>query len=463
MRELATRLSFLVIPWVMLSSGARWSEAALVSAAQVAGYLAMFAKHRLGALADIASIAVLGAMAYWLDNTLAVGILAAMLGALRGVRSERFEPSRSDSVQRAGLILSLLALAGLAAGAAVVWLGSLGALWVNALGFAVAAARQIWSRPPPAPIPQEGQIEPFVGTVEPQAAGSVEPQTPAPSADAGPDSVRDIGPALALSLLATVALSQAAAVLLMTVWVRDVTRAPELLGLMAAGLAIGLLGTGTRQMVFGLGVLAGGGILFVLGDRPPALLLVVAVAFVAGVALASITPVIDAPLARLASLGVPLGTLAAAWASAQTSSVLIGLALAAGLYVIALLVPIFAFRHWRQLLPEAPLLPTGPGRLPGRLTVTLVYTNGQWVVEVRRGRGLLGSRHLVKSAEALNMLALLEVPGVRESVERALEADQAEATRQAERMRTELSELEAKLAGLNEMAEISDTRKSANA
>ena len=76
-------------------------------------------------------------------------------------------------------------------------------------------------------------------------------------------------------------------------------------------------------------------------------------------------------------------------------------------------------------------------------------------------RALLGSRHLVKSAEALNMLALLDVPGVHDSVEKALAVDQTEAARQAERMRNELSELEAKLAGLTEMVEITETHKPA--
>ncbi|MFC7757867.1 hypothetical protein ACFQY4_07345 [Catellatospora bangladeshensis] len=125
---------------------------------------------------------------------------------------------------------------------------------------------------------------------------------------------------------------------------------------------------------------------------------------------------------------------------------------------MALLVPVFAYRTWRQLSAGAPAVLTGAARLPARLSVTLAYANGQWLVEVRKGRALLGTRHLVKTAEAMSMLASLDVPGVRSSVEEALAVDQTEAARQAERMRGELAELEAKLAGLSEMAELSDVR-----
>ncbi len=417
MREVGTRLSFLVVPLVLLAGGARWQDVAAVSAAQAAGYLLVNTKRPLGVYADAASVAVLAAMAYFHGDVLVVGGLAALLGALRSFPSPTQDQGTSDSPAREGLARVLLLAAGAVAGAAAMWLGSLGALWVVAMMFAVSAVLR--PRPPDPPV--------------------------------------EVPWGLTVGLVAATALTQAAAIVAVLVWLRDVTRVPELLGLVAAAFAIGMLGLGARHLIFALGLLAGGTTLFVLAGRPPVLLLVVAAGFVAGIATASVTP----PVSRLAHVGAPVGTAAAAWALGKLT-ILIGLGAAAGLYLIALLIPVFAFRAWRRLLPDAPLLPVGPGRLPGRLTVTLVYTNGQWVVEVRRGRALLGSRHLVKSAEALNMLALLEVPGVQESVEKALTLDQVEAARQAERVRGELSELEAKLAGLNEMVELTAAPNTAN-
>jgi MFS family permease len=283
---------------------------------------------------------------------------------------------------------------------------------------------------------------------------------------------------LALTLFATNLLAQAGAALLVALWAGQVTQTPRMLGLIAVAFMLGLLGAGvtfaglTRNanasVALALGGLVGGaaGYLFLL-SRPPALLLVVAAALVTGVATASVIPLtgtllsvhvppelkskVDGLLASVSYLGIPFGTVAAAWFLPRATA-FSGLAAAAGAYLVAMLIPVFVFRPWRQLLP-------GANRLPARLTVTLAYANGQWIVEVRRGRALLGSRHLVKSAEAMNMLAVLDVPGVQDSVEKALVVDQVEATRQADRMRQELAELEARLAGLTEMVEITENHR----
>jgi MFS family permease len=291
---------------------------------------------------------------------------------------------------------------------------------------------------------------------------------------------------LAITLFATNLFAQAAAVVLVVVWVTDVTNSQRMLGLIGTAFALGLLAAALanarlvhsvpRLFVLGLGVLVGGGTLLVIGGRPAVLLLVVLAAMVAGVATASVIPVIatmlsghvpallrsrvDGLLSSVAYLGIPIGTAAAAWFLGQERSVPVALGVAAVALLVALLIPVFAFRTWRQLMPDAPAF-HGQAKLPARLTVTLAYTNGQWVVEVRRGRALLGSRHLVRSAEALSMLSILDVPGVRDSVEKALAVDQTEAARQADRMRSELSELEAKLAGLTEMVEITETQRPA--
>ncbi|MDI1463954.1 hypothetical protein QEZ54_23495 [Catellatospora sp. KI3] len=288
---------------------------------------------------------------------------------------------------------------------------------------------------------------------------------------------------LAAVLFFTNLLVQAGAVILVLVWVGEALREPELLGLVGGAFLLGAV-TGAvvlsglareplRYLLVALGFLAGGGTLAVLDGLRPVLLLVVVVAFLSGATMSSVTPAlgtllsqrVPAPVrsriggyaAALAYLGIPVGTVAGAWVTGRYE-LRTALAVAVGAYLVALLLPVFAYRTWRQLDAGAPAMLTGAARLPARLAVTLAYANGQWLVEVRKGRNLLGARHLVKSSEALSMLTLLDVPGVRRSVEEALAADQTEAVRQAERMRTELAELEAKLAGLSEMAELSEVR-----
>jgi MFS family permease len=288
---------------------------------------------------------------------------------------------------------------------------------------------------------------------------------------------------LAAVLFLSNLLVQAGAVLLVAAWMTHVLREPDLLGLVGGAFVLGAVTGGVvlagltaepyRWLVAALAFLAGGGTAAVAGGLPPVLLLIAVVSFVCGATMSSVTPALGLLLAQrvpapvrsrvggfassLAYLGLPLGTVAAAWAL-PVLELRWALAAAAGAYLVALLVPVFAYRTWRQLSAGAPAVLTGAARLPARLSVTLAYANGQWLVEVRKGRALLGTRHLVKTAEAMSMLASLDVPGVRSSVEEALAVDQTEAARQAERMRGELAELEAKLAGLSEMAELSEAR-----
>lgn len=82
------------------------------------------------------------------------------------------------------------------------------------------------------------------------------------------------------------------------------------------------------------------------------------------------------------------------------------------------------------------------------LTVTLAYTDGEWTVAATQGTKALAKPYVVRPAEALKMVALVDVPGVHEAVEQILAAERAEAQRQAEKLRAELAEVEARLAEL---------------
>ncbi|TCC00278.1 hypothetical protein E0H26_00815 [Micromonospora zingiberis] len=87
---------------------------------------------------------------------------------------------------------------------------------------------------------------------------------------------------------------------------------------------------------------------------------------------------------------------------------------------------------------------------PAGLTVTLAYAEGEWTVAAQQGSKVLAKPYVLKPAEALRMVALVDVPGVHEAVEQILAAERAEAERQAEKLRAELAEIEARLADLRE-------------
>jgi hypothetical protein len=90
-----------------------------------------------------------------------------------------------------------------------------------------------------------------------------------------------------------------------------------------------------------------------------------------------------------------------------------------------------------------------PKVAPG-LTVTLAYAEGEWTVAANQGAKALAKPYLIKPAEALKMVSMLDVPGVHEAVEEIVSAARAEAEQQAERLRAELAEIEARLAELSE-------------
>jgi len=84
------------------------------------------------------------------------------------------------------------------------------------------------------------------------------------------------------------------------------------------------------------------------------------------------------------------------------------------------------------------------------LTVTLAYGEGEWTVAASQGSRVLAKPYVVRPAEALRMVSLVDVPGVQEAVEHILAAERAEAEQQAQRLRAELAEVEARLAELGE-------------
>jgi hypothetical protein len=81
----------------------------------------------------------------------------------------------------------------------------------------------------------------------------------------------------------------------------------------------------------------------------------------------------------------------------------------------------------------------------------LAYAEGEWTVAANQGAKSLAKPYLIKASEALKMVALLDVAGVQEAVEQIVSAERNEAEQQAQRLRAELAEIEAKLAELTDL------------
>nr|WP_089295834.1 hypothetical protein [Actinoplanes regularis] len=84
------------------------------------------------------------------------------------------------------------------------------------------------------------------------------------------------------------------------------------------------------------------------------------------------------------------------------------------------------------------------------LTVTLAYGEGEWTIGATQGAKALAKPYVIRPAEALKMVQLIDVPGVQEAVEQILSAERSEAEQQAQKLRAELAEIEARLAELGE-------------
>jgi hypothetical protein len=99
--------------------------------------------------------------------------------------------------------------------------------------------------------------------------------------------------------------------------------------------------------------------------------------------------------------------------------------------------------------PRKAVRPPKPKSPPG-LTVTLSYTEGEWTVAATQGAKVLAKPYEIRPAEALRMVSLVDVPGVQEAVDQIMSVERAEAEQQAERLRAELAEIEARLAELRD-------------
>jgi Family of unknown function (DUF6319) len=99
---------------------------------------------------------------------------------------------------------------------------------------------------------------------------------------------------------------------------------------------------------------------------------------------------------------------------------------------------------------KAPARKAGRAKAPATLTVTLTYHDGEWMVGAQQGSKALAKPYVIRAAEALKMVGMLDVPGVHEAVEEIVASARAEAEAAADKLRAELAEIEARLAELRE-------------
>jgi hypothetical protein len=71
-------------------------------------------------------------------------------------------------------------------------------------------------------------------------------------------------------------------------------------------------------------------------------------------------------------------------------------------------------------------------------------------VAAAQGSKVLAKPYVVRPAEAMRMVSLVDVPGVQEAVEQIVAAERAEAEQEAQRLRAQLAEVESRLAELRD-------------
>jgi hypothetical protein len=98
----------------------------------------------------------------------------------------------------------------------------------------------------------------------------------------------------------------------------------------------------------------------------------------------------------------------------------------------------------------APAKKAGKPKPPAELSITLTYGEGEWTVAAAQGAKTLAKPYLIKPAEALKLVAMLDAPMVQEAVDEIVSAARAEAEDHAEKLRAQLAEIEARLAELRD-------------
>lgn len=495
-----TRVALLALGWLVLVRTDSPVRTAVTVAALAfpyalvrplaAGWIVTTGPRRLAIGADLAATVVFAAVAVLSQHGTAVlVILAAVAGVLRAVGDQSHAsivtpPADPGAQARPAVPMPVALACGVAAGAVVGWLGVVSVVWLAALAFAISAAITIWQTPKLAP------------SATPQAAANADTARLALVGDLVTQELRTFRPvrlrrvSLRSAVTAAVvdAATQAGAFGLVVLWVREVVRDPATLGFIGGAFVVGAFAGGVvvqmrqRALLTCAGIGAGLAAAVAPGmitQGVPVIAVPIGVAaFLAGAVFSTGAPIREVIVdyagnpqeqlvsetlsAVLAYLLSPFAVLLGAVAVERLPAVG-GLLVAGALYLVGVGVPMLS-RPVQQAAGAGPAGPTqvlapAHARYTGVTTwiaVTLVYTDGAWTVEVERKGGPVGGTHEVRPTDALRAVDLLDVPGVREEIEKAITDDQARAEQEAQRLRDELGGVGAKLTAINEMVELSD-------
>jgi len=88
-------------------------------------------------------------------------------------------------------------------------------------------------------------------------------------------------------------------------------------------------------------------------------------------------------------------------------------------------------------------------KAPAALTVTIAYTDGAWTVAVQHGNRMLAKPTQIRTSDALKLIGQLALPDLQAAANEVVAADRATAERDADRLRAQLAEIEARLADLD--------------
>jgi Major Facilitator Superfamily len=469
------RMSFFAIPWLVLVTTHDPVKIGVVGAAEMlpyvlSGVLSAPLQDRLGnwrtsVVADGASAVAVGLIALFgqMDFGLLVA-LVAVAGAIRAMadrsKANLLKPlldagsipyiritSAYDGISRTSLLIGA-SLAGLA----IAVLGPVGAVWLDAVSFAVAAVLVVVFVPDPG-----------------RAAATTERYLQ--SLRLGVTHFRRdrLLPSVSVALLAINLFSQAIAVVLIPLWVLNVLHSPVALGYVATAFSLGaILGAVAfatvapnlpRYPAVVVGFIVGGAPRLLVLGLSDNLAVVMVVTFISGVTMSTVNPAIHALfytrvtpelMARVSGIatavmfgGLALGPLVAGIAVDRlgfTNAVLV-LSVA---YFAATLVPVVRYHLWREFNDAAPAKPAhaGPLRTAFGLRVTLRYTAGGWTVNARRGLRPLVHRYDVAPKLAMEGLRRLTVPAVHDALRETLGDERGRLEREAERLRAELGRLQ---------------------
>ncbi|ADB35059.1 major facilitator superfamily MFS_1 [Kribbella flavida DSM 17836] len=373
---LGTRVSAVAIPWLVLMTTGSAAKMGLIAAAEMlpyalTGVLAApladrFGLRRTSIVTDAGSaLAMVTVILSPGSSFLQLAALVAIGGALRGIGDRVKHVMLRPLAEQCGVqMLRITSLyEGLSRAATLVgaplgglliaWLGTNGALWADAVSFAVCAA-----------------LVAALVALPPEQSPEVEAPAREPywTALRGGFSFLRADQVLIGMMVMTFAInvfSQASGAVFTPLWVEEVVGSPVVLGLLFGGFAGGaLLGNLIFTVyadrippyrAFVIGALVGGAPRLLTMGLSDQVWLVVSVSFLCGIANASLNPVIGVTLyervppalqtrvfgviGAITFAGIPVGSLLGGW-SVALFGLRPALLLAGGLFLLATLIPV---------------------------------------------------------------------------------------------------------------------------